>query len=439
MSYNLEKLDPDYDEVLMGIVFRDASWVVAKYRRWFNRQRHAFPLHPIVDAAMRLCRPADWHLLLLEWPHTSESDPFKIAYTRDERAGEADRVVTTTMGRYLMRHFPMLPDHYVRDLVALHSPLKSSMYFARTVEEIVQGVQQGPKSCMSWENSDIDEHPYSVYKPEYGWHLALRREADGVICGRCLCCEDANGKRFVRSYKRDRNGGYSNADEQLEAWLRAQGYEKDSGWNGSRFAYIKRRNGWSESFLAPYLDGDEQGVRMGLEPDGSKFLHIVEDCEAEYTCNNTGGEPDEAESATCEHCGDSFDEDDATYAGYHEDYRICPSCRDNEFVYGYGRSGNEYWFTYDESVEVNGNYYHCDYLHDNDIVCDVDGDYQEQSDCVFVDRDGEWYPDGDRRIVCKHNDEYDLRDECVEIDGQWYHEDDDADEIAELRGEEETE
>jgi hypothetical protein len=433
MSYNLTKLDDEYDEHLMLSVFADASWVVASHRLWFKRQRYNFPLHPIVDAALRLCRPADWHLLLLEWPHKAESDPFKIAYTRDERAGEADRVVLTTMGRYLMRHFPTLPDHYVRDLVALHSPLKSDMYFARTVEDIVHGVQHGPKSCMSWEHETVENHPYSVYDPKYGWHLALRREADGVICGRCLCCEDAKGKRFVRSYKRDRNGGYSHADEQLEAWLKAQGYEKDSGWNGSRFVYIERRNGYHESFLAPYLDGEEQGVRVGMALDGGRFLHIVEDSEAEFTCNTTSGEPDEASSVECEHCGASMHEDEGTWAGYHEDTRICQHCADNSFVYGYGRNGHEYYFHTDHAIEVNGNYYHESFLHDHGIVCDVDGDYQERDDCIYVERNGEWYPDGDSRIVCKYNNEHDLRDECIYIEGEWYHDVDDADLIAQAQ------
>jgi (2Fe-2S) ferredoxin len=102
-------------------------------------------------------------------------------------------------------------------------------------------------------------------------------------------------------------------------------------------------------------------------------------------------------------------------------------------VYGYGRNGHEYYFDSSYAIEVNGNYYNEHYLHDNNIVLDVDGDYQERDDCVYVERDGEWYPNHDSRIVCKYNDGYDLRDECVYIEGAWYHEDDDADLIAQAQ------
>jgi hypothetical protein len=431
MSYNLTKLDVEYNEYLMACTFNDAGYIVAQHRRWFHRQRFSFPLHPIVDAAMTLCRPDDWHLLLLEWPHKAESDPFKIAYTRDERAGEADRVTLTTMGKYIARHFSMLPAHYVRDLVALYSPRKSDMYFVHTVEEIVEGVQRGPRSCMSWELSDIDDHPYRVYDPKYGWRLALRRESDGVICGRCLCCEDQQGKRFVRSYKRDRDGGYSHADEQLEAWLKSQGYMHVRTWEGARFAHIAK--GYS-SFLAPYLDGADQHVAVGIDPDThDKFLLVVEEDEAEYTCNSTCGEPSDVERLECEHCGDTMHEDDAIYVGYTGDYRICPHCCENEFVYGYGRNGSQYHFHHDDAIEVDGDYYHENYLDDNNIVCDIDGDYQKGDDCIQIDSDGEWYPIHDSRIVCTHTERYALRSECVEIGGTWYHEDDDADLIAQAQ------
>lgn len=60
-------------------------------RDWHLKLQEKFKLHPVVKTLLKQHRPADWQQLLLEWPHISETDQSRLAYTRDEKHGEADR------------------------------------------------------------------------------------------------------------------------------------------------------------------------------------------------------------------------------------------------------------------------------------------------------------------------------------------------------------
>ena len=75
-----------------------ARQVVYRTRPWHKREQLASDLmyHGAVHAALSVCRPADWHLLLLEWPHIADDDKRQIAYTRDERKGEEADVTICT-------------------------------------------------------------------------------------------------------------------------------------------------------------------------------------------------------------------------------------------------------------------------------------------------------------------------------------------------------
>ena len=86
------------------------------YRTWFVRENRAAPMHPAIKQAVLQAPPADWHLLVLEWPHAADSDPSRIAYTRSDAHGYADRQTVTSVGKYIARHFPALADHHIRDI-----------------------------------------------------------------------------------------------------------------------------------------------------------------------------------------------------------------------------------------------------------------------------------------------------------------------------------
>lgn len=390
-------------------------YIARPAREWHQREQERYPLHPIVRKALRMSRPDDWQLLLLQWPHESTSDSTRLAYTRDERSGEADRQVVTSIGKYLRAHFTMLPDHALRDLVALHS--NSEMKFVHTTAEMLYHLLRGPRSCMVW-GTDAGRHPYETYCPTLGWHMAVR-VYDGDTVGRALCNTDEHGnKYFVRTYKKDPHGGYSNADETLAAWLKAQGYEHKGGYAwGTKLKYVSRgRN--VEEFLAPYLDGCNQEVDIRTI-DSTRYL-VVADC-GDFTCNQTDGTTEESGGEECQDCGCRFDDGDGYWTGPYDDHHVCASCGEENYRYGYGRHGNQYHIHENDCEYVEGwdEYVDTNYLSDNDLVRLENGELCQQDDAVCID--GEYYHTDDERIVfCGYTSEYYLIKDCVELhDGEW--------------------
>jgi hypothetical protein len=380
-------------------------------REWFRDLDNRFAIHDAVWAAVRLAPPRNWQLLVLEYPHKAETDVNRIAYTRDERSGEANRQTLTTIGKYLMRHFD-LPDHEIRDIVARYTS-KGEMYFVHTVDEMVHVVNNGPHSCMKWSNrggvncdDGIRRHPYAVYNPMYGWHMAVRKDGDEIV-GRALCISNDDGKYWVRSFKKGES--YSYTDEMLEAWLKSQDYKHESGYvEGQKIAKIPAECG----YLAPYIDGNAQDVS-----DGGDHLYIEE--RGEFTFNETQGYVSDGNTIECGDCGDHVDEDDAYTVGRHEDNQVCSRCRDNYHV-AICRNGYEYVIHQDDCVYVESQdaYYHTDYLSSNGIVELENGDYEKEENAVEVN--DEWYHIDDERIVCDHNCDYQLRSDCTELhDGEW--------------------
>lgn len=394
--------------------------VVRNTRPWFEREVTNHKLHEAVAQAMHLAPADNWHNLILEWPHISVGDKSKIAYTRDDRAGDSDKQTVTSVGKYIRRHFTALPDHEVRAIAALY--VADECKFVTTMDDMIYQIQNGAGSCMNWKDADAEHHPYNTYDPKYGWHMAVRMEGSTPM-GRALCMTDPdNGNKFfVRSYRRV--DGYSPADEALEAWLTSKGYEKRRGWAGCSLKYIPQR----DSFLAPYLDGNDQHVCIQSFA-GEQYLTI--DDEGDYICNNTDGRPDDnnADRSCCEHCEDYFDDGDGYWVGRGEDVHVCHHCFDNYFVSVLGRNAHEYYVNSDDAVWIDSQdrHFHDAYLSDNGIIQLADGEYEHEDNCVCVERDGDYYLEDDSNIVyCAHSEQYELANNCVQLtDSEWAHEDD---------------
>jgi hypothetical protein len=411
-------LSDDEDEMQEINAKRDA-------RYWIIREMDKYPMHPVIDASIKLVRPIDWHQLLLEWPHISEGDRTRIAYTQNEVKGQKNIQTVTSVGKYLNRHFS-LPDHTIRDLVARHGSA-ARFQFVHTTAEMIYHLHKGPGSCMVWRDdrgircSDgVQRHPYEAYDPKYGWHMAVRIEGDETI-GRALCMtQPKDGKKYyVRTYARpSSNGGYSETDNGMENWLAEQGYVKENYWeDGERLAYHET----SDHFLAPYLDGGEKRVTLDV---GNRC--VVIDSDGEYVCDQTGGCPtdDSGDYFDCEDCGDRTDDDDGYWIGRGEDTRVCESCLSNSYVYVYGRRGNQYYVHQDNAVYVDSQseHYDVDYLDDNEIVELNNGEYAPLDESVEIN--GDWYHVEDERICrTEDTDEFLLVDDgCwqCEESGNWY-------------------
>jgi hypothetical protein len=396
-------------------------------RVWHAHQQQQHPIHPVVIKAMGMARPDDWQQLLLEWPHKAQSDASRLAYTANERKGVDDKQAITTVGKYLTKHFSTLPDHAIRDLAALCG--KGDCFIVNTSVQMIHHLERGPKSCMLWGQSNVDEHPYQAYAPEHGWGLAVRTIGSDTV-GRALVITKDDSKYFVRSYFRN-DDGYSGRDDVLEAWLKESGYEHRGGWNyGQKLKHIDDSNNCG--FIAPYLDGCNQIVSIVGNT-------LVIDDDGEYECSNTDGDADSVNSDDCSDCGDRVRSGDGYWVGYHEDTLVCSNCEDG-YRLGCGRNGREYRFSEEVAVYVESRdeHYHQDFLDDNNIVCLENGEYEHVDN--VIDIDGEGYTVDDERICLFQDtqewgfqcdgwqcvascDWYTDSVECVEVDGEKYHPD----------------
>ena len=411
------------ERALVGIHIRNYGWDdlpsdykprypdrdYKNYRTWYGRETDNAPMHPAIRQAVMLAPPANWHLLVLEHPHAADSDPSRVAYTRSDEHGYADRQTVTSVGKYLTRHFPALRDHQIRDIVMRHGASRFELW--DTTEQIVNSVQDGPHSCMRWNESDCDDaHPYEVYAPEYGWRAAVRID-DGIITARCLV--NVEDMTFVRSYTR-KDGGYSHSDEAIEVWLRDQGYTKTCSWSGLRLKRITKGR-YHDDFWAPYLDGDCKYVE-----DCGDYLLI--DSNGDYECDRTDGHASGSSRCTCSDCGDRVHEDDLYSIGYHGEEHVGSCCVDS-YTLVLGRNNDEYRIPDGDAVYVESQdtHYDPDYLDRHNIV-ELDCGYYEHTDnAVYLEYREVWVlSDDDCVVYCDHTGTYEHVDDCVQLEnGDW--------------------
>ena len=403
-------------------------------REWFKQQHQRHTLHPAVVKLFDLYKPADWQRVILEWPHKSITDPNRLAYTRDERSamhnGDSDiKAVVTTIGKYLTRHWPDVPSDLIRDVVAQFT-YGGSIEITTDLKRMVSVVSRGPRSCMSSSfniecERGVDRHPYEVYDPSLGWSMAVRVEGDKVL-GRCLIWtdpDDENTKGYVRSYKRERSeSAHSGADEAIEAHLNGLGYTKWRAWHyGTKLMKYETRRG---GYLMPYIDGGTQRV-----DDGGDYFEISDS--GDYDASNTGGTINQYEH-TCEDCGAGFNDGDGYWTGIHEEHHVCDSCCDEHYTCCYSRRGNEYYIHNDDVTEVDGEYYHDEYMSDNGIVELHDGEYTHQDNAVYIESSDEYYRSDDDDICYAENtNQHELREDCWQCveSGNWYTDDEDSVEV----------
>jgi hypothetical protein len=411
-------------------------------REWFKQQHRRHTLHPAVSKMFDLYKPADWQRVILEWPHKALTDPNRLAYTRDEKSamydGDSDRkALVTTIGKYLTRHWPDVPSDLIRDIVAQFT-YGGAITITTDMDSMIAVVNGGPRSCMSNSfhiecDDRVDRHPYAVYDPSLGWSMAIRAEGDEVL-GRCLIWTDPDDpaeKGYVRSYKRERDErSASGADEAIESYLNSHGYTKWRAWrHGTPLMKYSTRQG---GYLMPYIDGQTQRV----EDNGETFR--IDDS-GDYDASNTSGTIN-AYDCTCDDCGAGFNDGDGYWTGIHEDNHVCQDCRDDHYTYAYSRRGNEYYIHSDDVIEVGGEYYHVDYLSDNNIVELHDGDYADLDNAVYIESEDAYYlHDDDDICYAEDTSRYELRENCwcctesgnyytddednVEVDGELYHPD----------------
>lgn len=171
--------------------------------------------------------------------HISKEDEKLIAYTPDRAYGEADRQVKTTLGRFLAKYYPHLPDETIAAITVEHlSELDTTFEILRGPDLVEVYRSNALNSCMSKSDTPMPggHHPAEVYDMP-GIAMAVLRDEDGKINARCLIHEATKG--FVRVY----------GDPKLRAKLERSGY-KPAGWKGIELKHIEVDG----RTVMPYLD-----------------------------------------------------------------------------------------------------------------------------------------------------------------------------------------
>lgn len=286
----LKVIDSGYGAYsLLERTVRDPWWVTRE------KQRVVYGVYPAhSDVTARLAKALPWTGL-----HVSKEDAGQIAYTVDRANGEADRQIRTTLGRFLQKWYPAMPDDMLQNLVSEHTAEVSTELELLSGQAIVDFYMSGQlASCMThgaehWAGLD-GHHPAEVYdRPNV--YLAVVRDTEGKVNGRSLVWHvSETDKRFIRCY----------GTPALQKRLVRMGY-KSGTWQGMKFKAIKLspvdgQSSDQERYLMPYLDGANSagnsdrssivlldGDLLCVAPEQRRNLNMA-GCVV-HTCTNTSG------------------------------------------------------------------------------------------------------------------------------------------------------
>jgi hypothetical protein len=236
------------------------------------------------------------------------------------------------------------------------------------------------------------------------------RTVNGEYHGRALvnihrADDGTEEKIFVRSYCTNESSGYSQRDPALEGYLGALGFRHECGWEGCKVARIAH-NHESDVFLMPYIDGSVQLVEDCGEDAG--VMRITEN--GDYDASSTCGHTMSVDREPCASCGDYTDADNLHSIGYHGDESVCCYCLENNYVYAYGRGGEQYYVSGDDAVwcQSDEEHYHDRYAVDHDVY--------------YIESEGEYYHISDIWTCAGSDEMYHNDTPYYRVDGDTYHE-----------------
>ena len=178
--------------------------------------------------------------------HISTKDATMVAYTPDRAAGEADRQVVASPGRFFSKYLPYASEDLIRRLTEQYNAyvnLKVEFISGPDIAVAYDTFSAGVAACMSRKGFPV--HPALAYDAP-GIRLAVCRDEDGDITGRTLVYEPSeNDKRYIRVY----------GNPALGHALARAGYKLGT-LGGAKLAKHKVRDG---VYAVPYLDGSGTG------------------------------------------------------------------------------------------------------------------------------------------------------------------------------------
>jgi hypothetical protein len=256
---------------------------------------------------------ADWYQPFAKehFCHMSMDELGKVAFTENEKKGEADRQTRIGPGRYLTRFFKDVLDASEIERLACEVSILADacgLKITQDADEIEEVYTNGPRSCMSGDADDYSGpcHPARVYGgPDLGVAYTGAKEK---ASGRCIVWPE---KKLYSTIYGD--------TVRMRRLLKDAGYE-ECGLDGARIRRITA--GYGGTFVLPYIDDCNY-----VDDDGT-YLILGR---GSIGCRNTNGLSDDL--AVCAHCGERYDSEDE--GGYIEerDESWCGSCYDHHTTY----------------------------------------------------------------------------------------------------------
>lgn len=317
---------------------------------------------------------------LIHQLHQSTENPANVAYAEGLQKMQAERYTSTKAGRYLTKYFPELGEatikYWAERQASRACPAELKFIASDDKAGWVQVYAVGPESCMQGEESvSVYAHAKSVLRLAY-------LVQGGEIHARCIVRDDK--KEWIRCYPNTSSTERQRWHMAMEAAVEGAGYSHGN-FDGVHLDKVRHPNAgkYDNKWMMPYLDnGSGRRCNTYVDDAGSTLVVGSDGIEAQQQ----DGYVDFDNQATCDECGNRMDEDGSCYVEG-EEISVCEHCYQNEFVCAIGRRGHETTVRHSDAIYVGGQWYHTDYLSDNDIyACEDDGEYYHMDDLCYTSR-----------------------------------------------------
>lgn len=343
----------------------------------------------------------DWWMAspcsMLHAPRSSKKHEGLLAYFQNADKIERDILTPIKAGRYLQQFFPNLGAEQIKFWATRFNlaNAKRKVYFTDTTtpENHKQVEKQwlhiyatGPASCMRGKRAPrVYAYPNNHLRLAFFTSDNLPMDYENPTntpVSRCIVRDD--DMEWVRIYPEDEGTLWNGMKESLTEL----GYERGN-LNGIRGQWIEDNGG----VVCPYVDCGNNG-HQSISTHHTSSGRYIEFGGGEYDACNTDGFADTG-GETCCSCDERVHEDDAYHNDDGETY--CSECWHDNHTEAYGRRGRLNYTHNDNVIEVDGNYYHVDYLDDNNIIYLECGDDRHEychMDNAVLTPDG-WCRDSD--------------------------------------------
>lgn len=231
-------------------------------------------------------------VLAIEYPHPAIDAPGNVSYTQCREHGPIHRHTVCKLGRYINKHFPMLPGDIVETTIVKYRQANAMNFRIVVDDELTAAmIRSIAHSCMhvcehngTLQKWTAENHPYKCYSSRLGWGMAIRE--DGLGEGKARSIVRLNEKTFIRIYGSDAAKSHNTIgdDPPLRDWLLKQGFTVAKDFQGCKIERIPLNISIGK-YLAPYIDGETKKAFLDKEDPNALLVAA----KGNLSLQNTGG------------------------------------------------------------------------------------------------------------------------------------------------------